>query len=231
MPNSNKKWYGRWWGILLLFFLAIFLAFFLATGIYIFQTVRAIGAGHIVNPNSIKIGSSTNAQVYNIDTTGNYTLGAKKPKVTIIEFADYACPYSKAAEPKIRAIVLKHMNEVQLVYKDFAWVSENSPELAMSARCAGDQGAFWEMHDQLFANQGITTEKEVLDLAQKIGLDVMKLGDCLNKAKYMNQVKKDIVAGDDAGVQGTPTWFINGYRVTGDLPEGMLETLIEKLLK
>ena len=109
MNSDRKKWYLTWWGILLLFFLAILLAIILATGIYIFETVRSIKNGTIINPNSI-----TDSQTYTIDTTGNYTLGAKDPKVTIIEFADFACPYSKASAGKIRAVILKHMNEVKL---------------------------------------------------------------------------------------------------------------------
>ena len=108
---------------------------------------------------------------------------------------------------------------------------ENSEKLAMAARCAGEQGLFWLMHDKLFQNQGIKSDSDITELAKQIGTDISKFNNCLNSNKYIQQIQKDFSDGTDLEVKGTPTWFINGNKLEGDIPLSVWEEIIGKILQ
>ena len=100
----------------------------------------------------------------------------------------------------------------------------------MAGRCAGEQGLFWLMHDILFDEQGKIDGGNLLALASQIGADTDKFEDCFTEEKYLNDIKIDYALGEKLEIRGTPTLFINGYRLTGDLPQEALIKIIEGLL-
>ena len=162
-------------------------------------------------------------------TKDSYWLGSDKPKVTIIEFGDFACPHCEEAFPTIREISVKYKDDIKFIWRDYPVVADYSALLALSARCAGEQGLFWPMHDKLFQNQGVSTADQLSILANQIGADLTRYNDCVNKQKYLAQIQKDLTDGQSFEISGTPTYFINGYKVEGNMPYDMFVKIIDEL--
>ncbi len=167
---------------------------------------------------------------YEVSEEQNYSLGSGNPQITIVEFADFSCPACKSIYPKLRKIIFDRAKDVKIIFKDFPVVSENSLPLALFGRCAGEQGLFWLMHDQLFANQGEINNEKLNQIVKQIGLEEDKFNNCVKNEKYLNGIKKDFVLGEKLEISGTPTLFINGYKLTGDIPEETLNKIIDELL-
>ncbi|MFA6107023.1 MAG: thioredoxin domain-containing protein [Patescibacteria group bacterium] len=209
---------------ILLFLLFLILAFAIAFGLYTFKIYRETRAEL-----SGKIRLS--GEKHTVDIAGNYWLGAPDPKVTIIEFGDFACPNCKNSFPVIRELITTYKNDVKLVYKDYPQFEE-SLDLAEGARCAGEQGRmlFWLMHDKLFLNQGVNTAEGIFEAAKQIGVDESRFKKCFEENKYREDIKKDVLDAQAIGLSGTPAWIINGYMVKGDIPLDIWDKLIKQLI-
>jgi protein-disulfide isomerase len=228
MSDTYKTWYKKWWGITLIMFLALILIFLSAFSFYVFDLMRSISGGKYIQtiPDS-KADPSIKKVAENTD---GYWIGSSKPKITIVEFADFECPYCKQSYATLREAALTYKNVVKLIFRDYP-VHENSLDLAMAARCAGEQGLFWPMHDKLFANQGNLTAEKALKLAIQTGVNKDKYSSCIATKKYQAKLEKDYSDAETLGVSGTPTLFINGYKIEGDVPSETLRQIIENLLK
>ncbi len=222
MADDIRPWHKTWWGVIITIFLTIILVFLIALGIFLYNSVK------IVKNNS---GINLAGQTYPAADDNHYWLGTANAKITIVEFGDFACPHCEAAFPTIRQISLKYKNDIKLIWRDYPVVAEYSALLALAGRCAGEQGLFWPMHDKLFQNQGVSSADQLSALANQIGADTARFNDCMNKQKYLPQIQKDVADGQSFGNTGTPTWFINGYRVPGDIPYDTFVKIIEQLKK
>lgn len=160
----------------------------------------------------------TNEDLHKIPINkSDYIQGPPTAKITIVEFADFACPYCRKSFPKIRELSIKYKNDIRIVFKDLPIISEFSMNLAMAGRCAGEQGKFWEMHDKLFLNQGLKSENELLILAKQLNLDTRKFNSCLNTKKYQKDIDQDIIDAKELNLSGTPIFFVNSKKITGDI--------------
>ncbi len=222
MEYTVKPWLKTWWGKLIAVVLTIILIFIVATGFYVYNAVKAAK-----KPAGLKL----SGQQYNAAAGDYYWTGSDKAKITIVEFGDFACPVCELSFPTIREISLKYKNDVKFIWRDYPVVAEYSALLALAARCAGEQGLFWPMHDKLFQNQGVSTAVELTALANQAGADTARFNDCLTKQKYLPQIQKDFADGQTFGNTGTPTWFINGYRIAGDIPYDIFVKIIGELKK
>jgi Protein-disulfide isomerase len=160
----------------------------------------------------------------------DYSFGTSTPKVTIVEFSDFACPYCRENYTAVREVGYKYQNVLKIIYKDFP-LHDNSLDLAMAARCAGEQGFFWPMHDKLFANQGQFATSALPDIAASLGANKTIFNQCFKSKKYLPDIKNDYLDGQSLGITGTPTFFINGYEVVGEIPEDKLDQMIGQFLK
>lgn len=139
--------------------------------------------------------------------------GDKNAKLTLIEFSDYQCPFCaqhfRETLPQIERDYIK-TGKVKYVFRDFPIVSihREAFKAAEAARCADDEGKYWEMHDRLFTSQSALGFKDLSLHAQAIGLDSEKFDRCLIPGKYASKIQKDIAEGLKAGVKGTPTFFL-----------------------
>ncbi len=217
----------KWWGKILIVLIFLVLVFVVAFSLYVWEVKKRLDNSRSDN---FDLSAVMAGQKYEIDTKTSYWIGAANPKVTIIEFADFACPYCKNSFSSIRALSLSYKDNVRFVFKDYP-LHDESPLLAMAGRCAGEQGLFWPMHDKLFMNQGVTTANEINALANRIGADLNRFSSCLKNNKYLSAIQKDYTEGQNLSLRGTPTWFINGYKVEGEIPSDMLEALIKELVK
>ena len=151
------------------------------------------------------------------DTTlavdGASFLGNARAPVTLVEFTDYQCPfcgrYAREIFPQIERDYVK-TGKVRYVMRDFP-IAALHPQAFKgheAARCAGDQGKLWEMHRRLFADQKAMGPTELEAHAQAAGLDLVRFRQCLAGEKYAAAVRRDLEAGNKAGVSGTPTFLI-----------------------
>lgn len=154
--------------------------------------------------------------------------------VTIVEFADFQCPFCGLAEPNVEALLALYPDDVRVVYKHFPLPQHaNARGAANAAECARAQGPapdgyFWEMHDLLFANQASLGPAALADYASRIpGLDVAAWQTCFDARTYDARVKADASLAEDIGVNGTPTFLINGERIVGAQPLATLQAAVE----
>jgi protein-disulfide isomerase len=161
------------------------------------------------------------------------TSGAANPLVTVVEFIDYTCVHCRASWPAVRQLTQLYPEQVKLVLRDRT-PNVRSINLALAAHCAGEQGKFWEMHDKLFQNQDEQlggSADSITKLAEQIKLDQQLFTICLSNRKYLDNIKNDMQQGESLGVRGTPTWFINGSKLEGEMTLAEMQNIIEPLLR
>src|ERR1700722_3331438 len=163
-----------------------------------------------------------------VDSGGHPALGAKDAPVTIVEFTDFQCPYCKASEATLKQLRDKYGDKIRLVHMDFPLpFHAHSLDAAKAARCANDQGKFWQFHDALFANQSKLAPADLKATAKTLGMNSAKFDTCFDSAKYDSQIKADQAVGEKVGVDGTPAFFIDGRPLTGAQPIPKFQDLID----
>jgi len=168
--------------------------------------------------------------VIDVGTGGRPERGGKNATVTIIEFSDYECPFCKRAEASVEQVLTKYGDKVRFVYRDFPLpMHANARPAAEAAHCAQAQGKFWEYHAKLFASSDLSADK-LKALATEVGLDRTKFDECVAKQEFKAAVDKDAADGADAGVNGTPAFFINGRMLSGAQPLEKFQEVIDEEL-
>lgn len=158
--------------------------------------------------------------------------GNPKARVMIVEFSDFQCPYCGEVEATLHRVLAKYPDTVALAYRDMP-MSKIHPlarQAAEAARCAGDQGKFWEYHDLLFADQSNLDQDGLMDKARTLKLDEQRFQSCLVSEKFKAQVQQDSQDAMRAGVSGTPGFFVNGIFLSGSQPESAFENLVHEQL-
>ena len=158
--------------------------------------------------------------------------GRPDAPVTIVEFSDFQCPYCRRVQSTLREVLAKYEGKVSLAFRDFPLrqIHPNAQTAAEAARCAGEQGKFWEYHDALFADSSKLDPAGLSEQARSLGLDTKQFDSCLSGGKYKSAVGKDLQEGIAAGVSGTPGFFINGIFLNGARPAPEFEKVIDSEL-
>lgn len=162
-------------------------------------------------------------------STDDPSIGSEGAALTIVEFGDFGCPYTKQVSYAARRLAELYGTKVRYIYRDFPLVDLH-PTAALAAyagACAHDQHGFWAYHDKLFQNQEDFSEETLLRYAEQVGLDLEEFQECMSNQMFVEEVAEDLTAGIAAGVSGTPTFFFNGRKVEGAIPEDIFEALIE----
>ena len=158
--------------------------------------------------------------------------GPENAPVTLVEFSDFQCPYCAEAVPQIDALVKAYPTQVRLIFKQYPLEIHPQADLAAAAAIAAQkQGKFWPMHDAMFASHGNLSRDNIVALAQKNGLDVQRFETDLDSTNVREAVVRDVQDGDHAGVEGTPTIFINGQKYNGPILLPNLKQILEAALK
>jgi len=186
---------------------------------------------------------------YNITTAGFPSIGPADAPIVIVEFSDYQCPYcTQWHQTTYKPLLAAYPGKIRLVYRNFPLpFHQNAFMSAEAAMCAGDQNAYWQYHDALFANNDqlnnqagtVVNNSFYVNLASDLGLDTTAFGTCLTTEKYKQAVQSDLNYANSlppdsdgsAAVNGTPTFFINGYRVVGAEPLAYFQQIINAQLK
>jgi len=151
--------------------------------------------------------------------SNDHTQGPSDAPVTLVEYGDYECPHCARAHPVLKLVLRRLGDRLRFVFRNFP-LTEIHPhaELAAeAAEAAGTRGRFWEMHDMIYDHQREGLEAE--DLAQYtsvIGLDAITMMQDIASHTYLPRIREDFMGGVRSGVNGTPTFFINGVRFDGD---------------
>lgn len=166
-------------------------------------------------------------------------LGSPKAKVVFVEFADFQCPFCgsafKTIIPELKAKYVT-AGKIKFYYKNFAFLGDESVLAAEAAKCAGDQGKFWEYHDYLYnhqkgENQGAFLTQNLKQFAKSLGLKSSDFDSCMDGHKHASEVKQETeTARKDYVVSGTPTFFVNGKRIVGIQPLSVFQEKIDKEL-
>jgi len=154
--------------------------------------------------------------------------GVANAPVTIVEYADYECPYCQVAEPILAKVMAENKGKVSFLYKDVPLpMHSHAQKAAEAARCAGDQSKFWEYHDTLYA----TKQFEIPELkaaARQLKLDGEAFDKCLDAGQHAEEVKGTLKEGQQFGLEGTPSFFVNGRFVSGNLSAEDWRKLIDQ---
>jgi protein-disulfide isomerase len=160
----------------------------------------------------------------------DHVIGAETAPVTMVEYGDYQCPYCGAAHPSVKAVLSALGDELRFAYRHFplATIHTFAFGAAEAAEAAGAQGRFWDMHDLLFANQSALAPGHLLGYAQALDLDLDRFASELQQHTHEPRVREDFMSGIRSGVNGTPTFFINGVRHNGDYePDTLIAAIRE----
>ncbi|HUA26531.1 MAG TPA: thioredoxin domain-containing protein [Steroidobacteraceae bacterium] len=155
--------------------------------------------------------------------------GPADAPVTVVEFGDYQCPFCHRLEPALESVIKQYSHQVRFVFRNFP-LTEIHPEAmhaAEAAMCADQQGKFWPMHDAIYADSTPLSDASLRALAKQAGLDSQKFEKCVRSEVPVKTIDADEQAGENLGVEGTPTLFIDGRYITGDVPREQLVSVIQ----
>ena len=150
-------------------------------------------------------------------THEDHIQGSETAPVSLVEYGDYECPHCAHAYSVIKRVQKHFGKKLSFVYRNFPLnqIHPQAESAAETAEFAGAQGKFWAMHDRLFENQERLGEELYSELAEELSLSSTELLQALEEGKYTSRVRADFSGGVRSGVNGTPTFFINGIRHDG----------------
>jgi protein-disulfide isomerase len=158
-------------------------------------------------------------------------LGAKAAPVTLVEYADYECPYCQQVYPELKKLEEAFAGKLSVVFKDCPLpMHSHAKKAAEAAICARDQGKFWEYHNALFEHAGKLDTPQLKDNAKEIGLDTAKFDTCLDSGSESAKVQKGVEEATTLGLTGTPSFFINGHFYSGAMKFEALRDVVQQEL-
>ena len=174
---------------------------------------------------------SVDPPVFAVDSNSDRRIGPDLAPITIVEFSDFQCPYCRQGVKILKTLRQLYGDRIRIVYRDY--LGPNHPyalQAAEAARCAGEQGKFWEYHDLLFDRQSAGTGWDFRLLAKELGLQSTAFDSCLHSGRFHDQIAKDLQEGLKLGITSTPTFFINGRPLVGAPPLASFQALIDTML-
>ena len=147
----------------------------------------------------------------------DHATGNLNADLVIVEYGDYQCPYCGAAYPVLKELIKEFGSQVKFVFRNFPLSEMHQYALpaALAAEAAALQGKFWEMHDAIYENQEYLNELFLFKLAEKINLDLEKFKSDIQKTELSDKIDADFESGVMSGVNGTPSFFVNGKKFNG----------------
>lgn len=147
----------------------------------------------------------------------DHVQGNLNADLVIVEYGDYQCPYCRAAYPVLKELMKEFGNQIQFVFRNFplSEMHQYARPAALAAEAAGLQGKFWEMHDAIYENQQDLNENFLMKLAAQLKLNIPQFEKDTEDLKSANKVDEDFESGVISGVNGTPSFFINGHKFNG----------------
>ncbi|HZR26801.1 MAG TPA: thioredoxin domain-containing protein [Vicinamibacterales bacterium] len=166
-----------------------------------------------------------------IATANSPSKGPANAPIELVEFSDFQCPFCYRAHPTVDQVMKAYGDRIKFVYRHYPLPNHpNARPAAEASACAGEQGKFWAYHDRLFATQSRLSDVDLKQDAAELGLDAAKFNSCFDSHKYKAAVDADQHDGEEAGVNGTPAFFINGRLISGAQPYEVFKKMIDEEL-
>jgi protein-disulfide isomerase len=168
-----------------------------------------------------------------VDPVRDHVRGAVDAPVTLVEYGDFECPYCGRAAPVMRELLARFDGRLRFVFRHLPLtdVHPNAALAAQAAEAAGAQGRWWEMHDRLFEHQDDLDPAALRGHAAALGLDVEAFEEDLRAGRHAGRVAQDVNSAEEAGVAGTPSFFINEVRYRGAYDLETMDTLVRRVLR
>ena len=165
-----------------------------------------------------------------VDEERDHIQGAADAAVTLVEYGDYECPYCGAAYPIVKELQARMGERLRFVFRNFPITTSHphAEQAAEAAEAAAAQGRFWEMHDVLYENQKRLGDQDLRAYAEKVGVDVASFDQELAEHVHAARVREDFMSGVRSGVNGTPTFYIDGARHDDSYDLDTLLTALER---
>jgi protein-disulfide isomerase len=147
----------------------------------------------------------------------DHSQGPATAAITLVQYGDYECPYTRQSTTIVRAIQQQLGEQLRFVYRNFSLteIHPHALHAALAAEAAAAQGKFWQMHDSIFHHQHTLADADLEQFAEAVGLDLQQYARALADQRALARIEEDVEGGERSGVQGTPTFFINGFLYRG----------------
>jgi protein-disulfide isomerase len=196
--------------------------------------VLGLGSGYLLWGRSITsaLADTGGVQRVNVSTDGDPSIGPADAPVTIIEFSDYQCPYCQTWYLQtFNQLLANYPDQIRFVYRDLPLpMHAEAIPAAEAAHCAGEQGVYWKFHDALFSGRYPLGRTAYEQYAADLGLDMAAFTTCLDDHRYQEEVKADAADATRVGLNGTPSFVINGRSLIGALPYNDFKIIIDEEL-
>ena len=150
-------------------------------------------------------------------TARDHAQGPADAPLTLVQYGDYECPYTRRSLPIVAELQRRLGDRLRFIYRNFplTQIHPHALHAAEAAEAADAQGRFWPMHDELFAHQHALEDAQLRDHARAVGLDTERFAHDMAAHAHLDRIRADVAGGRESGVQGTPTFFVNGVRHEG----------------
>jgi protein-disulfide isomerase len=157
--------------------------------------------------------------------------GPATAPIEMIEFSDFQCPFCVSAVPTVNQVLSEYGDRIHFTYRHYPLATHpRARPAAEASQCAAEQGKFWQFHDKLFADQSRLGDEDFKQHAAQLGLDTAQFAACVDSHKYQAEIDTDIRVGNEAGVSGTPAFYINGRMLSGAQPFEAFKRIIDEEL-
>lgn len=237
--GAKKPFWKKSWGKVLIVLGVIFLILLIIWSVMVFSFTKRILAGedlsHYAGEDSFtqtdayERAAQSAVALVDVESSDDPSLGDDDAPIVVVEFLDFECPFCAAEFPIIREMVTKYPDQIKYIVRDFPLedLHPGATLAAQASECAHEQNRYWAYHDKLFQNQQEFTQEVLVDLASQVGLEVQDFQQCLEQERYLAEVLEDFQDGIDAGALGTPTFFVNGYKLQGVVPQDAWEKIVQ----
>ena len=147
----------------------------------------------------------------------DHSQGPSTAALTLVQYGDYECPYTRQSTTVVRAIQQQLRDQLRFVFRNFPLteIHPHALHAALAAEAAAAQGKFWQMHDSIFHHQHTLEDANLEQFAEAVGLDLQQYARAMAEYRALARIEEDVAGGERSGVQGTPTFFINGVLYRG----------------
>ena len=160
----------------------------------------------------------------------DHSQGPTTAAVTLVQYGDYECPYTRQSTTIVRAIQQQLGEQLRFVFRNFPLteIHPHALHAALAAEAAAAQGKFWQMHDTIFHHQHTLEDADLEQFAEAVGLDMQQFARDMEERPYISRIEEDLKSGIRSGVRGTPTFFINGVLYPGSWEQEALLAALEE---
>lgn len=233
-----KPWYKRWWGKIVIFILLL-LAFLVLAFLYQIATnFINLKAGKLYVAETGKWITQEQFQTNQKElsyllTEDDPWLGSEEPIIYVVSYESFGCPFCKENQKDIEQLIAKYGSVVRFIRKDFPTegLHPNVFDAHLAAACANEQGKYWEYGKLLFSDIEDFKKDTLKAYAQELGLNKTQFEECLSSEKYAQEIRQDYANGIQLGVQGTPSYIINGSLVPGAIPIEFWDKIVGFIIK